>query len=312
MPLPPSLARLALPAIAAPMFLGSGPELVITTCKAGVVGTFPALNCRTGEALDAWIETIAARLDPAAGDAPFGVNLVVRRSNERFEADLARIVRHRVPLVITSLGADRGVVEAVHDYGGLVFHDVVCARHAERAAAAGVDGIIAIAAGAGGHGGTLSPFALLAEVRRLYAGTIVLGGALSTGADIAAARVMGADLAYLGTRFLATAESMAPDGYKQMMLAARTADILHTPNVSGVPANFLVPSLRAAGLDPLALPSHEVLRGKPGTRAWVDLWSAGQGVAAIDDLPPVAELCARLIRDYRHAMYCAAQDSFAR
>lgn len=310
MPLPASFGSLALPAIAAPMFLASGVDLVLGTCAGGIVGTFPTLNCRTNAGLDDWLAEIAARR--SARDAPFGVNLVVRRSNNRVAADLKTVVAHRVPLVITSLGIDPEVIAAVQGYGGLVFHDVVHRRHAEKAAEAGVDGIIAVAAGAGGHSGALSPFALVAEIRQVFGGVLVLGGAISTGAQIAAARVLGADMAYLGTRFLATHEAMIPQAYKDQVLAARAADIVYTPNISGVRANFLRPSLVAAGLDPDALPPFEVLKAQAGTRAWSNLWSAGHGVGAIEDAPPVADLCRRLTGEYRAAMQGAAGDPFAR
>lgn len=309
MPIPADLAPLRLPAIAAPMFLASGPDLVVATCNAGVAGSFPALNQRTTGGLDDWLSEIAGRLRPGA--APFGVNLIVHRSNPRLEADLAMVVRHRVPLVITSLGAVREVVEAVHAYGGLVFHDVVNRRHAEKAAAAGVDGLIGVAAGAGGHAGTMSPFALVTELRQVFDGCIALAGAIDTGAQIAAARAMGADLAYLGTRFLATREAMIPEAYRRMIVESRMADILYTPNVSGVPANFLAPSLRAAGLDPENLPPHGELRLESETKAWSRLWSAGQGVGGIADIPEASALCERLVEEYRAAIRAAAADPFA-
>lgn len=309
MPIPAALAPLRLPAIAAPMFLASGPDLVVATCNAGVAGSFPALNQRTTGGLDDWLSEIAGRLRPGA--APFGVNLIVHRSNPRLEADLAMVVRHRVPLVITSLGAVREVVEAVHAYGGLVFHDVVNRRHAEKAAAAGVDGLIGVAAGAGGHAGTMSPFALVTELRQVFDGCIALAGAIDTGAQIAAARAMGADLAYLGTRFLATREAMIPEAYRRMIVESRMADILYTPNVSGVPANFLAPSLRAAGLDPENLPPHGELRLESETKAWSRLWSAGQGVGGIADIPEAGPLCERLVEEYRAAIRAAAADPFA-
>lgn len=309
MPIPADLAPLRLPAIAAPMFLASGPDLVVATCNAGVAGSFPALNQRTTGGLDDWLSEIAGRLRPGA--APFGVNLIVHRSNPRLEADLAMVVRHRVPLVITSLGAVREVVEAVHAYGGLVFHDVVNRRHAEKAAAAGVDGLIGVAAGAGGHAGTMSPFALVTELRQVFDGCIALAGAIDTGAQIAAARAMGADLAYLGTRFLATREAMIPEAYRRMIVESRMADILYTPNISGVPANFLAPSLRAAGLDPENLPPHGELRLESETKAWSRLWSAGQGVGGIADIPEASALCERLVEEYRAAIRAAAADPFA-
>ncbi|PZU90543.1 MAG: nitronate monooxygenase [Chelatococcus sp.] len=302
MPLPDALrGRLRLPAIAAPMFLVSGPDLVVETCKAGVLGTFPALNQRSSDGYSEWLDEIEGRLGEAPGAAPFGVNLIVHRSNPRLEADLAITVARKVPLVITSLGAVRDVVEAVHSYGGLVFHDVISLRHAEKAAEAGVDGIIAVAAGAGGHAGTLSPFALVPEIRSIFDGTIVLSGAISTGAQIAAARLIGADLAYLGTRFIATKESLAPPAHKEMLLRARASDILYTPAISGVNANFMIESIRAAGLDPQNLQAHAQLDMASEAKAWKTVWSAGQGVGSIGDVPTTAELCARLVREYEAA-----------
>lgn len=307
MPLPVPLRGLRLPAIAAPMFLASGPDLVVEVCRAGLVGTFPALNQRTTDGLVAWLDEIEARLANLPGAAPYGVNLIVHRSNPRLQADLAAVIAHRVPLVITSLGAVADLVRAVQSYGGLVFHDVTTRRHAEKAAAAGVDGIVAVCAGAGGHAGTLSPFALVPEIRAVFPGTIALAGAISTGAHIAAARALGADLAYIGTRFLATVESMASPAQKAMTVAATSADIIHTPAVSGVPASFLRPSLAAAGLDPDHLPPHRLdLRGE--ARAWSTVWSAGQGVATLHDIPPVATLCTRLTAEYRRALAALAME----
>ena len=291
--------RMRLPVIAAPMFLASGPDLVIEACRAGVVGTFPALNLRSTEDLAVQLSTISDSLGPQ--DASFGVNLIVRRTNQRFEADLAEIVRQEVPIVITSLGAVREVVEAIHGYGGLVFHDVINRRHAENAAAAGVDGIIAVAAGAGGHGGTTSPFALLSEVRQVFDGAVILAGAVSTGADVAAACAMGADFAYMGTRFLATKESMASAAHKRMILDGGSASVIYTPVFSGVAANYLAESIRGAGFDPESL-GGAIHRDPDGPKAWRDIWSAGQGIAAIHDEPAVAELCARLREEFETAI----------
>jgi nitronate monooxygenase len=308
MPLPANLAgRLGLPAVVAPMFLVSGPDLVVESCRAGLLGTFPALNQRTTAGYAEWLDEIEARLAEHPGATPYGVNLIVHRSNRRLDADLALTVARRVPVVITSLGAAPDVVAAVHAYGGLVFHDVISRRHAEKAAEAGVDGIIAVSAGAGGHAGTLSPFALVAEIRAVFAGTILLAGALSTGADIAAARMLGADLAYLGTRFIATREAMAPEGHKRMILASAAGDVRRTAAVSGVPANFLVASLVAAGVDPDA-PGGPLDLGAEA-RAWRDIWSAGQGVGAITDIPAVAVLAERLGAEYAAAF--ARPDPFA-
>ncbi|WP_232547269.1 NAD(P)H-dependent flavin oxidoreductase [Propioniciclava soli] len=308
MALPASLeGRLRLPVVAAPMFLVSGPDLVVACCRAGVLGSFPALNQRTTAGLDDWLTQIEDALGP--GDAPHGVNLVVHSSNRRLADDLAVIAAHRVPVVFTSLGAATEVVAAVHAYGGVVFHDVTNARHAAKAADAGVDGLVCVAAGAGGHAGAVNPFALLAEVRRVFSGTLLLAGGLGTGADVLAARAMGADLAHLGTRFIATAESMASDAYRQMLVAAGAEDVVLTPGVSTVPANFLRASLVAAGLDPDALPTperpdltHLTDPTPDDAKAWRDIWSAGQGVAGIDDVPSVAELVTRLELEYDAAL----------
>ena len=309
MPIPSALMRgLKLPAIAAPMFLASGPDLVVACCRWGVIGAFPALNQRTTDGLDAWLDQIEGRL-AGADAAPHAVNLIVHRSNTRLEADLDVIVRHRVPLVITSLGTRPEVVAAVQGYGGAVFHDVVNLRHARKAAETGVDGIIAVCAGAGGHAGTLSPFALLPEIRTCFGGTLILAGAISTGAQIAAARAMGADLAYLGTRFLATREAMIAQGHKAMILQAHAADIVHTAAVSGVPANFLRDSLAASGIgEDAPAPALDI---ETEAKAWRDVWSAGQGVGAVTDMPHAAELCARLNADYRAALQQFATDDFA-
>lgn len=301
MPLPAAFeGRLALPAVAAPMFLVSGPDMVVETCRAGVVGTFPSLNQRSNEGYAAWLEEIGERLAQAPGAAPYGVNLIVHRSNKRLEADLRTTVAHNVPLVITSLGAVAEVVRAVHGYGGLVFHDVINTRHAEKAIEAGVDGLIAVCNGAGGHAGTLNPFAFLSELRGMFDGTLLLGGAINTGRQVAAARLMGADLAYIGTRFVATQESMAPAEYRRMILEARAKDILYTAAISGVKANFLRASIAAAGLDPDALDEATPLNvSDHESRPWKNIWSAGHGVGGIEDVPGVAALCQRLAAEYR-------------
>ncbi|MBS9721307.1 nitronate monooxygenase [Tianweitania sp. BSSL-BM11] len=302
--------RLQIPAIAAPMFLASGPDLVVETCRAGMIGTFPALNQRSSEGYAEWLDEIQRRLGETSSAAPFGVNLIVHKTNPRLEADLKITVQKKVPLVITSLGAVRDVVDAVHSYGGLVFHDVINRRHAEKAAEAGVDGIIAVAAGAGGHAGSISPFALISEIRSIFSGTIVLSGAMSDGRQIAAARVMGADMAYLGTRFIATKEALVSEEQKAMLVAANAADILYTPAISGVNANFLRPSIVAAGLDPDNLVQHGTLDMENEARAWKNVWSAGQGTGAINDVPAAAELVRRLIAEYRDAINDAALDPF--
>lgn len=302
MPLPALFSGLRLPVIAAPMFLTSGPDLVVETCRGGMVGTFPALNQRSTDSFVAWLDEINERLAGVNGAAPFGVNLIVHNSNPRLEADLAAVVRHKVPLVITSLGAVRDVVDAVHSYGGLVFHDVINRRHAEKAAEAGVDGIVGVSAGAGGHAGTINPFALVAEIRSFFAGTIALSGCISTGAHVAAARAMGADMAYMGTRFLATKEALVSRAQKEMTAAASSSDIVYTPNISGLAANFLRPSIVAAGFDPSNLAAHGALDMQNEAKAWRNIWSAGQGVAAFDDIPSTADLCARLEAEYHLAV----------
>ena len=309
MTLPKSFSSLRLPAIAAPMFLASGPDLVVEVARSGLVGTFPALNQRTTEGFVDWMDQITTRLAPHPG-AVWGVNLIVHKSNSRLMADLEAVVAHKVPVVITSLGAVKDLVDAVHSYGGLVFHDVINRRHAEKAAEAGVDGIIAVCAGAGGHGGTLSPFALIPEIRSFFDGTIILSGAMSDGAQIAAARAMGADMAYLGTRFLATREALSPDAQKDMILNAHAADILYTDAISGVNANFMRPSIIAAGLDPEQLVKHGPMDMNNEAKAWKTVWSAGQGVGSIDDVLPAADLCDRLVAEYGAAIARLAADPF--
>ena len=298
--------RLRLPVVAAPMFLVSNPQLVLACCNSGIVGSFPALNQRDSSGFRAWLEEIQAGLHDDA--PPYAVNLIVHHSNPRLQHDLAICVEKRVPIIITSLGAVKEVVDAVHSYGGLVFHDVTTRRHAEKAAEAGVDGLIAVAAGAGGHAGTWSPFALIAEIRQFFDKTLLLAGCLNHGHEILAAQLLGADLAYLGTRFIATQESHAGEAYKQMLLDAKAADIIHTPAVSGIPASFMRQSLQAAGYDLQRLQDKgEVNYGeklKPVSdeaKAWKTVWSAGQGVGDIDDLPSVAELVARLDAEYHAA-----------
>ena len=299
--------RLKLPLVAAPMFLVSGPELVIETCKAGVVGTFPALNQRSSEGFEQWLDQINAELAQAENPAPFGVNLIVHNTNPRVQADLELCVKHKVPLVITSLGAVKEVVDAVHSYGGLVFHDVTNIRHARKAAEAGVDGLIAVCAGAGGHAGTLSPFALVNEIRQFFKGTVLLSGCMSSGQDVATARMLGADLAYMGTRFINSAESLAVDEYKDMIIDSTANDIVYTPKISGIPANFLKPSLADAGLDAetgerkKVDPGEELTAPKEGASAWKSIWSAGQGVGSIADKQPVVDLIAELRREYVEA-----------
>ena len=304
--IPPSLAQnLKFPAVVAPMFLVSGPDLVVAACKAGVIGTFPALNQRTSEGYAEWLTEIKSRLGP--GDPAFGVNLIVHPTNTRLMADIAITVEHKVPLVITSLGAVKDVVDAVHSYGGVVFHDIINARHAQKAMEAGVDGLILVSAGAGGHAGTFHPFALLNEIRQFFTGTILLSGAISTGGDVAAALMAGADLAYMGTRFIATTEAEAPDGYKHMLTETSAKDITSTDAISGINANFLTPSLVSNGLDPAAAkdPKHKIDMAhelNPEAKAWKTIWSAGQGVGSIHDVVPVADEVARLKKEFTEAL----------
>lgn len=299
MTIPASLQHgLKLPVIAAPMFLVSGPDLVVEACNAGVIGTFPSLNQRTTEGYREWLRDIKARRKPDA--AAFGVNHIVHPTNPRLLADMQVTVEEQVPLVITSLGAVRDVVEAVHGYGGVVFHDIANVRHARKAAQAGVDGLILVANGAGGHAGVVNPFALVEEVRGFFDGTIILSGCLSTGRDVAAALMMGADFAYMGTRFIATTESQAQPHYKEMIVEAGSMDITYTPAVSGIPANFLTPSLVENGIDPKSLPEHKLDMGEEA-KAWKTVWSAGQGAGAVHDILPVRDLVTRLQDEYSQA-----------
>ena len=305
MAIPASLQKgLKLPVISAPMFLVSGPDLVVEACNAGVIGTFPSLNQRTTEGYRDWLVEIKSRLNDDA--AAYGVNHIVHGTNDRLMADLAVTVEHEVPLVITSLGAVKDLVDAVHGYGGKVFHDIANVRHAKNAAKAGVDGLILVANGAGGHAGIINPFALVNEVRQFFEGTIILSGCLSTGQDVAAALMMGADFAYMGTRFINTTEAMASEGYKAMIIASGATDIVHTPAVSGIPANFMIKSLEANGIDPKHLPEHKLDMGEEA-KAWKTVWSAGQGAGSVDDVIPAAGLVARL-RDE----YAQATDQFAK
>ncbi|HAJ03483.1 MULTISPECIES: NAD(P)H-dependent flavin oxidoreductase [unclassified Brevundimonas] len=307
MTIPASLQKgLKLPVIAAPMFLVSGPDLVVEACNAGVIGTFPSLNQRTTEGYREWLKDIKARLKPDA--AAFGVNHIVHPTNPRLMADMMVSVEEQVPLIITSLGAVRDVVDAVHGYGGVVFHDIANVRHARKAAEAGVDGLILVANGAGGHAGVVNPFALIEEVRSFFDGTLILSGCLSTGRDIAATRMLGADFAYMGTRFISTTESMAQGAYKQMIVDAGASDITYTPAVSGIPANFLTPSLIENGIDPKSLPEHK-LDMADEAKAWKTVWSAGQGSGGVHDVLPVAELVSRMQQEYRQASEQFASES---
>lgn len=307
----PFIDDLNLPVIAAPMFLISNPNMVIECCKNGIVGTFPALNQRTSEGFEAWLieikEALAAfEKETGKKAAPFGVNLIVHPTNPRLEADVKLCMKHKVPLVITSLGAVSMVVNAIHSYGGLVFHDIIKKRHAEKAAEAGVDGLILVAAGAGGHGGSLNPMSLVAEVKSIFDKTVLLSGCISTGKDIAAALQMGADLAYMGTRFINTDESIAPKEYKKMIVDAGANDVVYTAAISGVHANFLAASLQAAGITEEDLKKDvKIDFGKEmdtEAKAWKTIWSAGQGVTTIKDSIPVKALVERLRSEFIDAL----------
>ncbi|MCO4778861.1 MAG: nitronate monooxygenase [Flavobacteriaceae bacterium] len=307
----PFIHDLNLPVVAAPMFLISNPNMVIECCKNGIVGTFPALNQRTSEGFEAWlieIKEALAAFEKETGQkaAPFGVNLIVHPTNPRLEADVKLCMKHKVPLVITSLGAVSMVVDAIHSYGGLVFHDIIKKRHAEKAAEAGVDGLILVAAGAGGHGGSLNPMSLVAEVKSIFDKTILLSGCISTGKDVATALQMGADLAYMGTRFINTDESIAPEAYKKMIVDAGANDVVYTAAISGVHANFLAASLQAAGITAEDLKKDvKIDFGKEmdtEAKAWKTIWSAGQGVTTIKDSIPVKALVERLRSEFIAAL----------
>ncbi|MGB5668241.1 MAG: nitronate monooxygenase [Maribacter sp.] len=307
----PFIKDLSLPAIAAPMFLISGPKLVIECCKNGIVGTFPALNQRSTEDFEEWvieIKTALADFEKETGkkSAPFGVNLIVHPTNPRLEADLKICIKHRVPLIITSLGAVSQVVDAIHSYGGLVFHDIIKKRHAQKAAGAGVDGLILVAAGAGGHAGTINPMTLVAEIKKFFDKTIILSGCISTGRDIASAMQMGADLAYMGTRFINTKESKAPEEYRKMIIDSGASDVVYTASISGVHANFLGASLQAAGITEEDLKKDTKIDfGKEldtEAKAWKTIWSAGQGVATIENVVSVKELVNTLKSEFKSAI----------
>lgn len=311
---PNFIQDLSIPTIAAPMFLISGPKIVIECCKNGIVGTFPALNQRTTEGFEEWVVEIKTALEQFEKEtgrkaAPFGVNLIVHQSNPRVQADLAVCVKHQVPIIITSLGAVPQLVGAVHSYGGLVFHDVIKKRHAQKAAEAGVDGLILVCAGAGGHAGTLNPMPFVTEVKQFFDKTIILSGCISNGRDVAAALQMGADLAYMGTRFINTKESKAPENYKNMIIDSGASDIVYTAAISGVSANFLRPSLEAMGITEEMLSrtkkidfGKELSAAESEAKAWSTIWSAGQGVTSIQDNPTVKELIEKMKDEFISAI----------
>ena len=303
------LDALDLPVIAAPMFLVSGIELVVEGCKSGVVTTFPLLNARTSEELEQWMQEIIAQLAEAKESnskvAPWGVNLVVHRSNDRYDADVELIKKYQPPIVITSLGKPTDIAKVVHEYGGLVFSDVISIKHAKKAAEAEIDGLILVCNGAGGHGGTLNPMAFVHEVKQFFDGLIILSGSISHGQDILAAQVIGADLAYMGTRFIATEESIASQAYKEMLLEAQAADIIYTDKISGVNANFIVQSVLNAGLNPNSLEKPkelEIVHKADGAKAWKDIWSAGHGVGGINEILPVSKLVEKLNAEYQDSI----------
>ncbi|HRE61992.1 MAG TPA: nitronate monooxygenase family protein [Micropepsaceae bacterium] len=304
--------RLSIPVVGAPLFIVSGPELVIAQCKAGVVGSFPALNARPQHVVDEWLTRIQGELgewEAKTGKkaAPFAVNQICHVSNDRLMADVETCVKHKVPITITSLRAPKAVVEAIHSYGGLIWHDVINIRHARKAVEEGVDGLILVCAGAGGHAGTLSPFALVPEVRQWFNGTVLLSGSIAHGRSIFAAEALGADLAYIGTRFIATKEANADEGYKRTIIEASAKDIVYSSLFTGVHGNYLGPSIAAAGLDPANLPEADKSTmnfgsgGNMAKKAWKDIWGAGQGVGQIDSAPPVADVIAQLKREYDEA-----------
>lgn len=296
--------RLSLPLIGSPMFIISQPALVMAQCRAGIVGAFPSLNARPSGMFESWLQQLQSELTEA--DAPFAVNLIVHRSNARLEEDLALCVRYRVPIIISSLGAREDVNAAIHSYGGIVLHDVINDRFARKAIEKGADGLIAVAAGAGGHAGTLSPFALVQEIRQWFDGPLALSGSIATGRAIAAARMMGADLAYMGSPFIATTEANADAAYKQMIVDSRADDIVYSDVFTGVHGNYLRPSIVASGMDPDHLPKANdmdfaALSGS-GKKAWRDVWGCGQGIGAIDKVQPAADFIAALKADYRAAV----------
>jgi nitronate monooxygenase len=311
MALPSVLQNLSLPVIASPMFIASGPALVAAQCKAGIVGSFPALNARPAELLDTWLTDLQRELadyqelHPDQNVGPIAVNQIVHQSNDRLEHDVAVCVKHEVPIIISSLRAPpKEMLDAVHAYGGIVMHDVVSIRHAEKALEAGVDGLILVAAGAGGHAGALSPFALVGEVRKFFDGPIALSGSIATGDAILAAQAMGADFAYIGSRWLATRESNVTDAYRDAIVESTAADVVYTNLFTGVHGNYLKKSIVAAGLDPDNLPVSDKSKmsfGSGSAKAWRDIWGAGQGVGLMDDVPTVAEMVARLTQQYQAA-----------
>lgn len=297
--------RLSIPVIASPLFIISVPELVIAQCKAGVIGSFPSLNARPIEQFEEWLQRLNAELGP--NDAPYAVNLIVHRSNDRLMADLELCVKYKVPMIITSLGAREDVNAAIHSYGGIVMHDVINDKFARKAVEKGADGLIAVAAGAGGHAGTTSPFALIQEIREWFDGPLALSGSIATGDAVLAAQAMGADFGYIGSAFIATEEARAAEGYKQMITQSASSDIVYSNLFTGVHGNYLRPSIVAAGMDPDNLPTSDPSAmnfgsgGNTEAKAWKDIWGCGQGIGAVKEVLPAAALVARLVREYHAA-----------
>ncbi len=310
-PFPEVLKALPLPIIGAPLFIISTPALVIAQCKAGVVGAMPALNARPAAQLDDWLaeitETLAAHdaANPQQPAAPFAINQIVHKSNDRLEHDMALCVKHKVPIIITSLGARTEINDAAHSYGGVVLHDIINNGFARKAIDKGADGLIAVAAGAGGHAGVKSPFALIAEIREWFDGPVALSGAIATGDAVLAAQAMGADFAYIGSAFIATDEARASDAYKQMIVDSSSDDIVYSNLFTGVHGNYLKGSIRNAGLDPDALPTSDASAmnfGGDSIKAWKDIWGSGQGIAAVRQVVPARVLIARLVAEYEQAL----------
>ncbi|MBV4396053.1 nitronate monooxygenase family protein [Advenella alkanexedens] len=299
--------QMTLPVICSPMFIVSSPTLVIEQCKSGVIGSMPALNARPSELLDDWLAQISETLDdvrskePGRKVAPYAINQIIHASNDRLDNDMQTCAKHKVPMIITSLRAPDDVVKHVHEWGGLVFHDVTTIRHAEKALEAGVDGLILVASGAGGHAGKLSPFAILPEVRKFFDGPIALSGSITNGSSVLAARALGADFAYIGTRFIASHEANADERYKKMIVESSAKDILYTPFFTGIPGNYLIPSIVASGLNPESLTEEEKLAtnfGSTRVKPWKDIWGAGQGVGSIDAVESAADIVKNMKREY--------------
>jgi nitronate monooxygenase len=308
--LPGALAHLPFPVIGSPLFIISNPKLVIAQCMAGVVGSMPALNARPAEQLEEWLieitEALAAynKANPDKPAAPFAINQIVHKSNDRLEHDMALCVKYKVPIIITSLGAREDINAAAHSYGGVVLHDVINNKHAHKAIEKGADGLIAVAAGAGGHAGVKSPFALVQEIRQWFDGPVALSGSIATGAAVLAAQAMGADFAYIGSAFIATDEARAADAYKQSVVDSNSDEIVYSNLFTGVHGNYLAPSIRAAGLDPAALPESDPSKmnfGGSSAKAWKEIWGCGQGIGVVDKVQPAADYVAQLRREYAAA-----------